>query len=161
MKSLTFGLCALVIKFASAYQGDMTYYTPGFPSDQQLLPGFADQPPGLGSCGYTNSASDAIVALSTEIMNNPPNPNDNPICGTSINIYNPATGDTNTATIVDTCEGCGEYDIDVSPSVFEAVDPNGLADGRIVVDWGGPAVGGKKRDLNGKMSRVRRFEDAE
>ena len=33
MKSLTLGLCALVIKFASAYQGDMTYYTPGLPSN--------------------------------------------------------------------------------------------------------------------------------
>ena len=84
-------------------------------------------------------------------MNNPANPNDNPLCGTQINIYNPATGDTNQATIVDTCEGCSEYDIDVSPSLFETVDPNGLGDGRIVVDWGGSAVGGKKRDLNGPM----------
>lgn len=77
-------------------------------------------------------------------MNNGPNPNTNPKCGTSINIYNPATGGTHSATIVDTCEGCAEYDIDVSPSVFEAVDPNGLSDGRITVDWGGSAVGGKK-----------------
>ncbi len=45
---------------------------------------------------------------------------------------------------MDTCEGCAEYDIDVSPSVFEAVDPNGLGDGRIVVDWGGSKVGGRK-----------------
>ena len=94
-------------------------------------------------------------------MNNPPNPNNNPICGTQINIYNPATGTTHQATIVDTCEGCKEYDIDVSPSVFEAVDPNGLGDGRIVVDWGGSAVGGKKRDFNGKMRRVRLSEDVE
>ena len=94
-------------------------------------------------------------------MNNPANPNDNPLCGTTINIYNPATGNTNSATIVDTCEGCSEYDIDVSPSVFEAVDPNGLGDGRIVVDWGGSAVGGKKRDLNGKMRKVRRSENVE
>ena len=78
------------------------------------------------------------------MMNNPPNPNDNPLCGTSINIYNPATGSTTQATIVDTCEGCAYEDIDVSPSVFEAVDPNGLNDGRIVVDWGGSAVGGKR-----------------
>lgn len=90
--------------------------------------------PGLGSCGYTNSDSDAIVALSTEIMANGANPNNNPKCGTSINIYNPATGTTHSATIVDTCEGCSKYDIDVSPSVFKAVDPNGLGDGRITVD---------------------------
>ena len=94
-------------------------------------------------------------------MNNPANPNDNPVCGTQINIYNPATGDTNQAMIVDTCEGCGEYDIDVSPSIFETVDPNGLGDGRIVVDWGGRAVGGKKRDLNGKIRRVWRSGSVE
>lgn len=79
------------------------------------------------------------------MMKNPANRNDNPLCGTSINIYNPATGDTTTqVTIVDTCPGCAYEAIDVSPSVFEAVDPNGLGDGRIVVDWGGSAVGGKR-----------------
>ena len=77
-------------------------------------------------------------------MNNPANPNNNPLCGTQINIYNPATGGTTQATIVDTCGSCAYEDIDVSPSVFEAVDPKGLGDGRIVVDWGGSAVGGKR-----------------
>lgn len=33
MKSLTLGLYALVINFASAYTGDMTYFTPGHPSN--------------------------------------------------------------------------------------------------------------------------------
>ena len=28
--------------------------------------------------------------------------------------------------------------------MFEAVDPNGLGDGRIVVDWAGSKVGGRK-----------------
>ena len=37
MKSLNLGLCALVINFASAYQGDMTYYTPGLPSNQDIF----------------------------------------------------------------------------------------------------------------------------
>ena len=85
------------------------------------------------------------------MMQNPPNPNDNPLCGTAIQIRNPTTGTTYSATIVDTCEGCADEDIDVSPSVFEAVDPNGLADGRIVVEWseGGSTVGGK-RGLEGK-----------
>lgn len=86
------------------------------------------------------------------MMNNPPNPNDNPLCGTQITITNPATGNTAQATIVDTCEGCAYEDIDVSPSVFEEVDPSGLADGRIVVDWEGSAVGGK-RGL-GRKSRI-------
>lgn len=83
------------------------------------------------------------------MMNNPPNPNDNPLCGTTISIYNPATGGTTPATIVDTCEGCAYEDIDVSPSVFEQVDPNGLSDGRIGVTWSGEAVGAK-RELSGR-----------
>ena len=83
-------------------------------------------------------------------MANPANPNNNPKCGTTINIENPNTGSTTTATIVDTCEGCAEYDIDVSPSVFEQVDPNGLGDGRIKVNWGGSAVGGvQEREFEG------------
>lgn len=76
------------------------------------------------------------------MMNNPANPNANPLCGTKINIYNPATYTTTQATIVDTCEGCGFEDIDVSPAVFKMVDPDGLGDGRVVIDWGGNAVGG-------------------
>ena len=36
MKSLTLGLCALVINFANAYQGDMTYFTPGLPSNPNI-----------------------------------------------------------------------------------------------------------------------------
>ena len=32
MKSLNLALCTLIINFANAYQGDMTYYTPGLPS---------------------------------------------------------------------------------------------------------------------------------
>ncbi|KAL9073617.1 MAG: hypothetical protein Q9161_002859 [Pseudevernia consocians] len=127
MKTPTLALIPLLFHLAKAYSGDMTYYEAG-----------------LGSCGYTNSDSDAIVALSTEIMNNGANPNDNPLCGSSISITNPTTGSVHSATIVDTCEGCSEYDIDVSPSVFEAVDPNGLSDGRITVDWSGSKVGGKK-----------------
>ncbi|CAD6594602.1 MAG: hypothetical protein ASARMPREDX12_000515 [Alectoria sarmentosa] len=131
MKTPTLAFVPLLLHLAKAYTGDMTYYDAG-----------------LGSCGYTSTNADAIVALSTEIMNNGPNPNNNPICGSSINIYNPATGSTTAATIVDTCQGCAEYDIDVSPSVFETVDPNGLSDGRIVVDWGGSKVGGKKRAVS-------------
>ena len=142
MKKPTLALVSLLLHLAKAYTGDMTYYETGtsLPTNTIHHPTPRAPPlptlthPGLGSCGYTNSDSDAIVALSTEIMANGPNPNTNPKCGTSINIYNPATGKTHSATIVDTCEGCSTYDIDVSPSVFKAVDPNGLGDGRIVVD---------------------------
>ncbi|KAI4212271.1 MAG: hypothetical protein LQ351_004984 [Letrouitia transgressa] len=107
-----------------AYRGDMTHYTPG-----------------LGSCGYTNGPQDFVVALSVSMMANPPNPNNNPKCGTYIDIFNEAKGTHQRAMIVDTCWGCGEQDIDVSDSLFYAVAPDG--DGRVHgIEWSGDAVGG-------------------
>ena len=107
-----------------AYSGDMTYYAPG-----------------SGSCGYTNSADDHVVALSREMMQNGANPNNNYRCGSKINIWNPSTQQAHEATVVDTCVACAKYDIDVSPALFKLVAPNG--DGRVHgVDWGGHQVGG-------------------
>lgn len=37
------------------------------------------------------------------------------------------------ATIVDECEGCAEYDIDLSPSAFSVLAPQSA--GRIAVTW--------------------------
>ncbi|KAI4181979.1 MAG: hypothetical protein L6R41_006280 [Letrouitia leprolyta] len=109
---------------ANAYKGDMTHYTPG-----------------LGSCGhYTDpSKNEPVVALSREIMNNGPNPNNNPKCGTKINIYNPGTKKTHHATIVDTCWACKKEDIDVNEKLFNAVAPHG--DGRVHgIQWSEKAV---------------------
>lgn len=116
MKPTTLALLGLST-LATAFQGDMTYYAPG-----------------LGSCGLTNTESDHIVALSVQMMDNAAspngNPNRNPKCGTMINIYNPTTKTTHQAKVVDTCEGCADQDIDVSPSLFQVVAPDG--DGRYV-----------------------------
>lgn len=76
--------------------------------------------------------------------NNPPNPTDNPLRGTTISNYNAATGGTTQATIVDTCQGRRDEDGHMSPNVFKAVAPNGMGDGRTVADQGGSAVGGKE-----------------
>ncbi|KAK6214688.1 Protein mpe1 [Pestalotiopsis sp. IQ-011] len=99
---------ASAIGFASANSGDMTYYAPG-----------------LGSCGGTNSESDAIVALSYEQYNGA-----NP-CGKEINIH--LNGKTVKAKVVDKCMGCAVDAIDVSPSVFELLAS--LDVGRTVVEW--------------------------
>ncbi len=139
MKFSVLALMPCALSIANAYTGDMTYYETGKPPihpPSHVSASATDlSNPGLGSCGYTSQDSDAIVALSVQMMNNPANPNNNPLCGTYITITNPATGNTAQAEIVDTCQGCADDDIDVSPSVFEAVDPNGLGDGRITVDW--------------------------
>ena len=114
----------LTIPLTTAYVGSMTYYTPS-----------------LGSCGITSPPTAAIVALSVPMMANPANPNANPKCGSQISIYNPSTGQTHWATIVDTCQGCGLYDIDLTEELFRQIAPEG--DGRVGgIEWGGDKVGG-------------------
>ena len=97
--TLSVGSAALCSSAPSGV-GDMTFY-----------------PVGVGSCGKTISDSQSIVALSYEVMNNPPNPNNNPLCGKSITTtYN---GIVKTATVEDTCQGCPVTDIDVNEYLFE------------------------------------------
>ncbi|KAK4549891.1 hypothetical protein LTR36_005192 [Oleoguttula mirabilis] len=99
----------------ATYTGDITYYETG-----------------EGSCGWTNTDSDAIVALPHVMMNNPANPNNNPLCGTYITIS--YAGSTHQAKIVDTCMGCDNAAIDLSPTLFTAVAPDG--NGRVHdVEW--------------------------
>ena len=69
-------------------------------------------------------------------MANGANPNNNPKCGSKISIRSPRSGQTIQATVVDTCEGCGMYDIDVSNTLFTKV-AGGLSAGRVTVGWGG------------------------
>ena len=97
-----------------SYSGDLTYYTPG-----------------LGSCGKTNSGSDMIVAVAEDIMTqfipSNGNPNDNTLCGKQITIT--ANGVTQTATIEDTCPGCADGGLDLTPTLFQKFDA--LSVGRI------------------------------
>jgi hypothetical protein len=90
---------------------------------------------GLGSCGLTSSAGEAVVAIGHGFMDktNPGNPNANPMCGKKIKLT--YEGNVKYATIVDTCAGCaGADDVDMSTSLFKALAPNG--NGRIFgVEW--------------------------
>jgi expansin (peptidoglycan-binding protein) len=88
--------------------------------------------PGLGSCGMTNDGSEPIVALAIDMMNNPANPNLNPLCGTYITID--YQGKRHKAKVVDTCYACAKGDIDLSITLFQEVAPAG--DGRVPnVKW--------------------------
>ncbi|KAK3075277.1 hypothetical protein LTR53_001555 [Teratosphaeriaceae sp. CCFEE 6253] len=99
----------------STYTGDITYYDVG-----------------LGSCGWTNDDSEAIVAIPHGMMENGINPNLNPLCGQYITIS--YAGATHQAKVVDTCGGCDGQAIDLSPTLFAAVAPSG--DGRVHdVEW--------------------------
>ncbi|TKA75668.1 hypothetical protein B0A49_06576 [Cryomyces minteri] len=97
------------------YTGDITHYDVG-----------------LGSCGWTSTADEAVVAIPHVMMANPANPNLNPKCGKYITIS--YAGATHQAKIVDTCGGCDNAAIDLSNSLFTAVAPNG--DGRVHgIEW--------------------------
>ncbi|KAK5684738.1 hypothetical protein LTR17_027096 [Elasticomyces elasticus] len=99
----------------AVYIGDITHYDVG-----------------LGSCGWTNDNDDDVVAIPHGMMNNGVNPNVNPRCGTYIIIR--YLGLNHSAQIVDTCGGCDGASIDLSPTFFTVVAPNG--DGRVSgVEW--------------------------
>jgi hypothetical protein len=93
--------------------GDLTYY---------------DLTAGLTSCGgsYTNTQN--VVALSFPDMNNGANSNNNPLCGKTITIH--YNGVTATGIVVDSCAGCAQGSIDLSPTLFTTLT-GGLGAGRV------------------------------
>ncbi|CAO3662932.1 unnamed protein product [Rhizopus stolonifer] len=96
------------------FSGDGTYYTPG-----------------LGSCGIDNSESEMVAALNAPQMNNPANPNKNPLCGKYINVHGPK-GSVKVK-IVDTCPPCKKGDVDLSVGAFKYV--GSYEAGRIPISW--------------------------
>ena len=85
--------------------GDMTHYD------------VATSMANPSSCGNANNgASDDVVALSHLLMPN------KEFCGKKINLFNPVTGKSGTATVVDTCEGCDiPTSIDMSNHLYETL----------------------------------------
>jgi expansin (peptidoglycan-binding protein) len=79
---------------------------------------------GLGSCGAYSVDTDYVVALSSAMRAQGH-------CWQHITVaYQGRQVD---ATVVDTCPGCAEEGIDLSPAAFQALAP--LEAGRIQVDW--------------------------
>lgn len=97
----------------------------------------------LGNCGAQSQDSDFIVALSTAEYNNgahcwqhikvscrsQPSCNKNSL----IHLGYLDGGKTIDATVVDSCPGCSQYSIDLSPGAFQALAS--LDAGRIPVTW--------------------------
>ncbi|KAG4219979.1 hypothetical protein PC116_g31542 [Phytophthora cactorum] len=102
-------ILSCVLHYAAAFEGDLTYYTPG-----------------LGSCGETNSETDAVVALSPSQFTTDPQ-----ACGKKIQIH--LGNATTMATVADKCPACSPGSIDVSPTVFQALAP--LTIGRAQIEW--------------------------
>lgn len=99
------------------YQGDLTYYDPA-----------------LGACGFTNSGTDSICAVSHYIFDAVSvgsNPNANPLCGKKIRARR--NGKSVDLTVVDRCTGCKPTDIDTTRGVF--ADMAIIDEGRVDVEW--------------------------
>ncbi|KAB5528062.1 RlpA-like double-psi beta-barrel-protein domain-containing protein-containing protein [Coniochaeta sp. 2T2.1] len=108
------------------YNGELTYYAPG-----------------LGACGWTSSAEDAIVAVSHLVFDAAAekgngNPNENPLCGKRIRVTrDQGNGKGNRSVdvaVVDRCTGCRAMDLDLSPRMFGELA--GLEEGRVAGTWG-------------------------
>lgn len=134
MKARTLALSVLSltisIPLAAAYSGDLTFYAPAMSSTSS-------------ACNMAATQGESIVAISKARFT-APNPNDDPLCGSTITIYNPAAGiSVPNVKVVDKCNGCDADSIDVNVELFKQLgfDP---AQGRVTVDWGGNTVGGKR-----------------
>ncbi|TVY85234.1 Papain inhibitor [Lachnellula suecica] len=97
----------------ATFTGDLTYYSPG---------------PGYGACGYENTSSDSICAVSHivwDAASTSSNPNANPLCGKKIRItrYDVTKGGNHSVDVevVDRCVGCVAVDLDLSLSVFTSL----------------------------------------
>ncbi|KAK7460919.1 DPBB1 domain-containing protein [Stygiomarasmius scandens] len=81
--------------------------------------------PGLGACGFINTDSDFVVAVSSQIFNSG-------LCNRRMNAN--YQGRSVQVTVVDSCPGCGAGDIDLSPAAFSQLAD--LSVGRIQpVQW--------------------------
>ncbi|KAF9562855.1 hypothetical protein CPC08DRAFT_706368 [Agrocybe pediades] len=94
-------------RLTGAFRGDATFYNTG-----------------VGSCGARSVDADYVVALSSQERVGGH-------CYQHISIT--YQGRNIDATVVDTCPGCSQYSIDLSPAAFSALAP--LNAGRIQVDW--------------------------
>lgn len=113
----------LLVEVKSLF-GDVTYYT--------------EWNGNYGSCGLDISTSDPfyVAALSNKYMVLPEydsNPNDCPLCGESSCIQINGNRGSVVLKISDTCEGCGDDDVDVADSIFPLLDDPEL--GRVGMEW--------------------------
>ncbi|MFE3829550.1 RlpA-like double-psi beta-barrel domain-containing protein [Streptomyces sp. NPDC059092] len=86
---------------------------------------------GLGACGWSNNDSELVVAISTTLYGNYPNPNNSPQCGRQIRVNGPLGSVV--VRVVDKCMGCATNDVDLSPTAFSRIGD--LNAGRINVSW--------------------------
>jgi len=109
----------------ATFSGDLTYYSPG---------------PGYGACGFENTSTDSICAVSHIIWDaasTSSNPNNNPLCGKKIRItrFDATKGGNRSVDVevVDRCVGCKATDLDLSLKMFTTLADEAL--GRTTGSW--------------------------
>lgn len=95
------------------YSGQATFYYPDG---------------GDGACGSSIQNIQYALALSSDIYNG------GQYCYDYVTITNTDTGTTQTAQVLDECPGCGEYDIDLTIGLFEALGGT-VDEGVFPVEW--------------------------
>jgi len=85
--------------------------------------------PGLGNCGEWNTNSDLIVAIGKALYDR----NGGGNCNQYMEITDTANGKTAYGKTVDSCQSCGDNDIDMSPTLFQEFADTSV--GVIEVSW--------------------------
>lgn len=89
---------------------------------------------GLGACGVNVDPAGNGIALPYEFMGT--ESNDNLYCGKTLTIYNPATGESAQAIVMEKCMGCVGRSIDLTETLFSELTNGDIALGRVHnVDW--------------------------
>ncbi|ADV25732.1 hypothetical protein I315_04449 [Cryptococcus gattii Ru294] len=119
----------------ATYTGQATYYSPSV---------------GTGACGWQNTDSELVVALNAPQWDSTANHG----CGQMVTITNSQVssavyppsifpiadiiqqnGQQQQAKIVDMCPGCAEGSLDMSPTLFGALNNNDLDAGVFPISW--------------------------
>ncbi|KAF7346570.1 hypothetical protein MSAN_01885100 [Mycena sanguinolenta] len=90
---------------------------------------------GEGNCGYWDSDSEPVVAISLGRYD----ANNGANCNQWIQITNTANGKTAYGKTRDSCVSCGTSDLDMSPALFKEIST--LATGEITISWHFMAMG--------------------
>ncbi|KAE8542096.1 hypothetical protein D1P53_001577 [Cryptococcus gattii VGV] len=100
----------------ATYSGQATYYSPSV---------------GTGACGWQNTDQELVVALNAPQWDSTANHG----CGQMVTITNSQNGQQQQAKIVDMCPGCAEGSLDMSPTLFGALNNNNLDAGVFPISW--------------------------
>ncbi|KAF8968964.1 expansin family protein [Flammula alnicola] len=85
--------------------------------------------PGLGNCGKVNNNNDLILAIGKGLYDR----NGGGNCGQWVEIVNNSNGKKAYGLTRDSCQSCGDNDIDMSPALFQKLAS--LSTGQISVSW--------------------------